>query len=249
MGKNPIYVTGYPKSGTTWLTRLLGDALDCPTGGCTSKYDSKEIASEGRSRQSEYVVRKGHFVLVGPEDYQSGHFLTEEMVQRNPTVHIIRDPRDIAVSAGYHWGKCSLSAIMQNMSLGKGCFRHCGQWDEYVERWLPLCPTVRYENLLKDGLSELTRVILELGFEPPEPRKLEIVIARQAFDKRVEHIQEYGEMYPLGKEFNLKFMRKGISGDWRNHFDKWLAYRFWFRFGSKIRELGYEEDDEWYKEI
>ena len=65
--KIPIYVIGYPKSGTTWLTRMLGDLFECPTGASIAAADDSEIATEGADRVSDYVVRKGHFVFTEDE--------------------------------------------------------------------------------------------------------------------------------------------------------------------------------------
>lgn len=65
--KKVIFVAGYPKSGNTWLTRLLGDALDCPTGGSMPQQDAVEIACEGNDRPGHYVIRKGHFVLLNDD--------------------------------------------------------------------------------------------------------------------------------------------------------------------------------------
>jgi hypothetical protein len=64
MQKKVIYVCGHPKSGNTWLTRLLGSVLNSPTGGCMPSQDGKEIATEGQDRTGNYFIRKGHFTFT-----------------------------------------------------------------------------------------------------------------------------------------------------------------------------------------
>ena len=45
------------------------------------------------------------------------------------------------------------------------------------------------------------------------------------------------------------FMRKGIVGDWRNHFDRETAKMFNDHFGQFMLEQGYVDDLEWWKDV
>ena len=38
--KNKVIITGYPKSGNTWLTRLIAEALDSPVIGFYNEADT-----------------------------------------------------------------------------------------------------------------------------------------------------------------------------------------------------------------
>ena len=99
--RTPIHVVGYPKSGTTWLTRLIGDALDSPTGSGYALHD-REPATEGWDRPGPYLVLKSH---------HSGYDLPDHLRPASgdrpaPVIYLVRDIRDVVVSAffQYHRG-------------------------------------------------------------------------------------------------------------------------------------------------
>lgn len=252
-----IYVAGYPKSGTTWITRLLGDALSCPTGGSLAREDDREIATEGWNRNSDRVVRKGHFSLFDTHSLQPvlrPHQLHWKALREKDhrVVFVIRDPRDIAVSGAYHW-KIPMKSCIENMILGTNSFRSMGPWAKYVLAWMEkldkfdgvLC---HYEDML-NGHTYLRRILHRLSFQV-EPQHVKEAYERQSFKNRVADINaSNGEKYNLGKEFNLRFMRKGIAGDWKNHFSRQEAFETEAHFGELLRYFGYEHTPLWWKDI
>jgi len=72
-----VIVNGYPKSGTTWLTKLVGDLL-----------------TAGTERVSTYACYKSH------HNYDE---LVDQFNDKTKLIYIIRDPRDIVVSGAYHF--------------------------------------------------------------------------------------------------------------------------------------------------
>lgn len=252
-----IYVSGYPKSGTTWITRLLGDALWCPTGGSLIAEDNKEIAAEGWDRSSNTVIRKGHFSLLDTASMQPvyrAHKLHWKALQseEHRVVFVVRDPRDIAVSGAHHWN-IPLKSCIQNMVFGTNGFRSMGPWAEYINGWMEklnkfdgvLC---HYEDML-NGHTKLRGLLDKLGLQV-EPQHLKEAYERQSFKNRVADIVERnGKGYNLGKEFNLRFMRKGIAGDWKNHFTRQEAFETEAYFGELLRYFGYESTPLWWKEV
>lgn len=56
--KETIYVIGYPKSGNTWLTRLVGDVLDC---SYSDGLDSPEKDFDANNRSGKYSIIKSHY--------------------------------------------------------------------------------------------------------------------------------------------------------------------------------------------
>ena len=45
------FIVSYPRSGNTWLSRILGDLLDSPVTGI---FDARPLAEEGLDRQGEF---------------------------------------------------------------------------------------------------------------------------------------------------------------------------------------------------
>lgn len=98
-----VYVIGYPKSGTTWLARLLGDVLDSPVGSTHLPGNATAIATEGQGRQGGHYVRQGHPLPVTRKP--KNHLELAYQLGDGRIVLMLRDPRDICVSGAYHWGR------------------------------------------------------------------------------------------------------------------------------------------------
>ena len=246
MNRQTIFISGYPKSGNTWLTRLLGDVLNSPTGGCMPSEDTKEVATEGQDRPGPYIVRKGHFVLI--DDDGSGeivprpHRLAWRRLTNEKIVFLVRDPRDICVSGAYHWRQ-TLKVFLEKML--KGDVAKCGRWDEYCDRWLGLfhvmpmaeggMAIVKYEDLLDKPYLKTPSILDGLGCEWHRVFLYEAV-RRQSFSTRKAQIGNDK------KELRRNNMRKGIVGDWKNNFTPQMSERIWSEFGWMMERLGYEQD-------
>ena len=252
-----VYVAGYPKSGTTWITRLLGDALGCRTGGSKPSEDRLEIASNTeRNRRWDPVIRKGHFVLTDDPAYSPvprPHMISWRGLQshEHKVVFVVRDPRDIAVSGAHHW-KVSLPEFVHDMVTGCNGVRSIGPWNWYVNMWIERYEKfgaiiVRYEDMLQ-GPVRLQNLLSDLNFDVAT-KKVQEAYERQKFENRVKDIQANGHSYARGKAFNLRFMRKGIAGDWHNHFAREEAFEAEAHFGDLLRHFNYESNPHWWKEV
>ena len=82
-----IIIVGYPKSGNSWLTRLVAQLLDCPAKGFLY-HEKPEMVTEGLQRDSAYVCYKSH---------HQWHELKQED-QQAKIICITRDPRDVSLS-------------------------------------------------------------------------------------------------------------------------------------------------------
>ena len=58
MKKKKVVVVGYPKSGCTWLVRLVAELIQCPVTGFWGEPDNPEIAIEGTERKSDFEFSK-----------------------------------------------------------------------------------------------------------------------------------------------------------------------------------------------
>lgn len=231
-----IYVAGHPRSGTTWLTRLLGSYLNCPTGAFAPEYDAVEPATEGWSRPGGYVVRKGHFRLHHGRPGKvilGGHTLAYKELTDEKVIWIVRDPRDVAVSAQHYWNQPSLKAAIEN---------NMAEWGPQIRDWLEADFSyfkVHYEDLWADTVSELCWIVQWLGQEVNIVRAKRAA-RKQSFLVRRRFAHMYGDKLPLGREYHIRFLRRGEPGAWKEHFDtetRALAYKC---FGEMAQRLGYE---------
>jgi hypothetical protein len=249
--RTTIFVAGYPKSGTVYITRLLGDVLDSQTGAYWDSRDREDIAAEGKHRKGPYIIRRGHFVLLDKEQptlvpVPAPHKLAWKALTDQKLLCIMRDPRDIAVSAYFyfnarHW---TIATVLKNMRDGEGPFRLMGPWNKYMRKWsysrapYSVC-LVKFEQLVKDPFGSIKQIGKEMTLELPSDVSILAACDRQSFAVKKKELKNASKPLALGKYTNVHHMRKGIAGDWRNHFTekhKRMAQTF---FGKMMIELGY----------
>lgn len=88
----PIYIIAYPKSGSTWLKRLVGEILDSPAG-----HISKDIGFE---QMDEGVEKKGNYKIL--YSHYSKIDKPRKIDEKSKIIYIVRDFRDVVVSAFFH---------------------------------------------------------------------------------------------------------------------------------------------------
>lgn len=152
-------------------------------------------------------------------------------------VHIMRDPRDVAVSGWFHEGRTSTRTFEQFIHhymnevwpLQVGSARRDGPGlgaNRYVE--------LRYEDLLR-GEEEILRKLLVFLAVDASDQALAGCRAAGAF-KRLSGGRERGE------EDQSNFYRKGVAGDWRNHLPFELVQPLCDRIAGLMRATGYDPD-------
>lgn len=249
VGKQEIFVTSFPRSGNTWLNRLLCDLLGSPlknTPDMTPVWFGPRV-------DGEHVVRKVH--RVGADKLDRGKW-----------VLIQRDPRDVAVSIMYYRGGTSLWSFIAWMAcrcggkdptagIYEGWLRPwldhpdvlkdpaMGIYEAWLRSWLdhPDMPDVvtRYELLHTDPINELHRVVYALTGISLEEAWTRECYERQGFEK-VRTAAGGVLDHP---------MRKGIVGDWRNHFTNAEGCFFHDSLGDFMQEQGYIVDPSWWKTL
>lgn len=232
-----VFVTGYPKSGNTWLSRLLGEVLNSPVRG---DGDKQPLASEGHDRPGDFIVRQQHAV--------------NEDSKNNVIVGIYRDPRDVCVSCMYYWGIEDLQTTIYKMAngegplpFGKGYPNYMRTHYEEIYDWYVTWTS--YEKLKADTAGEIVRIANTITKLKVTDDFINGCIQRQSFDRKVKHISENPKDYSYGPNIQKKLMRKGIVGDWKNHFNRESANFFNDSMWCWIDKLGYESDVDWWRQI
>lgn len=102
--------------------------------------------------------------------------------------------------------------------------------DEYI---------VRYEDIWEDQVACFARICEHTRLEIPGgmPR-LKDVVRRMSFESRS------GGRAP-GEEDVGSHFRKGVPGDWRNHFTPRVREKFKESFGNVLAATGYESGTDW----
>ena len=221
-----IYVIGYPKTGTTWLCRLLGDYLNSPAGNIYKPSSPGGIAAEGADRPGKYYIGHGHPVPIheGHDEPVSKTFvrINVDALTTEKIVLMGRDPRDVAVSAMHYW-KMGLDDVIDCMATGRWPLSHGKGWNRFYYQWyksFSVKPFIimSYEALLNDTNDRLRWLLFSMGIEVDD-RRVDEAVLRQSFDERKRWTEKSGDELNYGKEFQLRFLRSGKAGVWQDHFN------------------------------
>jgi hypothetical protein len=234
-GVLPLYVVNeFPKSGGTWVGQMLGRALGVPFPRNrlpvlrTSIMHGHYLNPWGM-RNVVVVWRDGRDVMVSWYHQQLiPHAWNELQVSRSRRELPLEDYNDV-------YG--NLPAFIEYAFTRPHSPRF--SWADFVRRWHGRkdATHVRYENLRRDTAGELRRVVLgltgeRLGLEEATAIAEEFSFERQAGRR-------------AGEEDKRSFLRKGVVGDWRNHFSREARETFDRNAGDELILLGYEKDRAW----
>jgi hypothetical protein len=233
------YVTGYAKSGTNWLCRLMSDYTGFPVFeawkhvtpplGPQIFHVMRLLPFETVRKRSVYVMRDGRDAIVS-RYYETIHreprhkrdaerFLGHEMTDDNVREHL---PRFIEFMSTYQGG--------------------CADYKSHLTYWLQhQYVTVRYEDLLRDTAGEMRRLLRELTGREPDADQVEDAVKKNSFEAVTQRAR--------GEESKSAFVRKGISGDWKNYFTPESARAFDRYAGELLIRLGYERDRSWVAQV
>lgn len=170
------------------------------------------------------------------------------------SVYIVRDPRDVAVSFARFLDKdmdftidfmSNDGASLQKHEVhGKELFHYLGSWSGHVDSWMRTNfngIAIRYEDLIKDPLSEFKQLCHFLGF-PDDPERLKKAVQNTEFSKikRHEELVGFKEMSDKG----TSFFGSGKSGGWRDILSKEQEQRIIDAHGEVMRAVGYLDKKE-----
>ena len=227
-----IFVLGYPRTGTNWLCTMLSHYFDVPI---SEPWLHKTPALH------PVVLHLHRFAIVARR-----------------TIYMVRDPRDIVVS---HYHKiladpdspsrplaqpfCSAPLDHENLRENlPGYIRFLFDPSQLasipIDRHLRKARalglyTARYEDMLGNGEDTLAGIVEHLAGEPADLQRVRETLDQASFEKSTG--RKRGE-----EDVKAVVGRKGVAGDWRNHFTPEAAHVFDSIAGELLVESGYEPD-------
>jgi lipopolysaccharide transport system ATP-binding protein len=234
-----LHITHY-KAGSQWIRRILQELAE--PWIVAPRADGSQFLSEPIAEHRIYPTL----------------YLTREQVESvNPPANsrrfiIIRDLRDTLISA-YFSLKVSHEPVTSHMTSYRAMLTSLDREEALIKMIRQVCTPIaaiqrswlggpdevlKYEDLLSRDEEILSRVLLDQCDLPASTVRFRQVIARNRFEART------GGRKP-GAEDPASHERKGVAGDWRNHFTDRVARAFKERHGELLVATGYERDDRW----
>ncbi|XP_046322293.1 sulfotransferase 2B1 [Marmota monax] len=223
-----IFIITYPKSGTTWMIEILSLILK---NGDPSWIRSVPIWE--RAPWCETIISA--FTL---QDQTSPRLLSSHLpIQLFPkaffstkakVIYLSRNPRDVVVSF-YHYSKIARQLkdpgtpdqFLENFLKGEVQF---GSWFDHIKGWIRMQGRenfllLTYEELQRDLQGSVQRICEFLG-RPLDEEALSSVVAHSTFGAMKANSMSNYTLLPTSLLDHRQgaFLRKGVCGDWKNHF-------------------------------
>ncbi len=286
---------GHHKSGSTWIETLIKQA-------CYQINLKPKVASNPKLLNydlEKYFTQNNLDLLC----YTNADIhLVKPILESIKGFHVIRDPRDIIVSAYFShkyshstqsWPELNdyrkeleqlpkekgLLFVMEYLSCMKvdgvelNIFGQMQEWNYN----LPNILEIKFEEMIKNPYhkfldilqfldllddspyisvkslsSSLVAETVKRGMKKINPslkQKISFnskLYAWQALNIVYEHdFSRYARGRKPGKEDIKSHNRKGISGDWKNHFEEEHKQFFKEKYGSLLVQLNYEKNNDW----
>ena len=238
-----IWISSFPKSGNTWMRFLIANyffnpkRLDDPAVikniirfrtadqimdlANNKKIDIGDVAKYWISAQDNIKVKSGSYCFLKNHNANvaiNGHTFTNANLTK-AVIYIVRDPRDVTISASKYYNKDideTISKIILNDKfISKGDdprdIEYVGSWKVNYLSWrfgLPNIPKIiiKYEDLLQDTYTTFKKVLNFLkmisNFDISE-KQLLFSIQNSSFEKlqTFENKNQFSENKPQCKNY------------------------------------------------
>ncbi len=248
-------IVEYPKSGGTWLGQLISSYFDIPFPRNRMPVLRRSVVHGhflpmDRIKNAEkifFMVRDGRDIMVS----MYYHFLVWNEKNKLQPKDILYYRKKLEFK-DYTDIRKNLPEFMEFVFTDKPSkltrFRHEGNWVEFNNGWLDFIDDhsentiiTRYESLLEDTEKELARILTVYGIKDPDKNRIKIVVKKFSFENQAKRKQ--------GIENSKSFLRKGISGDWKDKFSKEAGEVFSHYANDMLIRLGYEKNSGWVNDI
>ena len=269
-----LWLASYPKSGNTFVRALLSNYLNNENKDVFKKM--KGIQSFPKKNSFEGIVDES---LIKKDKYQLfKYFLSAqkkingnnklnfvkthnffgsingfEFTNKENTagaIHIVRDPRSVAVSYAYHADisfekSIDLLLMERRFGLNDGGYPEARMsWKIHFQSWLK-CPfpklLIKYEDLNKDTYNTFKRILIFIN----QFLKNKIEINDDKINKIIE-LCSFNNLSKLEnkigfdeREKNERFFRKGENKEWEKVLTPELIKKIENNFLNELKKLDY----------
>ncbi|MBI33820.1 MAG: hypothetical protein CMP67_00470 [Flavobacteriales bacterium] len=228
-----IYISTYPKSGTT-LTQVI---LYCLTTDSNMKFNHIYDVSPW--------IRNASFLRKQPVDLPSPRIIKthDEYKDFNKNlkgkiIYVYRDGMDVAVSQfnqqkNYNAPNLEFDSFLRNFLKSKKWFKHVELWMKN-KKHLPIL-YIRYEDLLRDKRKEINKIIEFCGIKCSEAA-IKKAIKYSDFKYMKANETKFGDQPTEKNKIFNQFIRKGKSGEGKQKFSDSQVKEFTQLYNENLKE-------------
>src|SRR5580704_1155995 len=227
-----IFITGYPKSGNTWMQNLIA--------GVAYSLDPEHLSDSEILNLVPDVHACHYYRRHGTPMYFKTHHLPRSEYRR--IIYLLRDGRDVMVSYYHHLRALKGDDVDFSEIVRTGQHLSPSKWQDHVNAWRsnPFGAeilTVRYEDLLENPVNELRRVCEFAGMER-SPEVLKKVSRQASFSKMRAKEKKTGWSNPAWPSSRF-FVRRGQAGSFRDEMPEDVLSIFMAQAEDTLRACNY----------
>ncbi|XP_018539716.1 sulfotransferase family 2, cytosolic sulfotransferase 3 isoform X1 [Lates calcarifer] len=232
-----VFAVTYPKSGTIWMQEILplvlsgGDLTPIQT---IPNWDRVPWLEEKRlALIVDQLASPRALVTHFPYHLMPPSFLTSKA----KVIYVMRNPKDIVVSSYYFHQMAqfledpgTFDEFMEKFLEGRAVL--FGKWTDHVKSWRHAelgdrIMYITYEEMVQDLPAVLRRISDFLGRNLSEDTIHKIAEHCSFKTMKANSMSNFSLVPKLYMDSDKSpFLRKGVAGDWKNHFNSEQLARF-----------------------
>ncbi|XP_076866848.1 sulfotransferase 2B1-like [Brachyhypopomus gauderio] len=246
--EDDIFITTYPKSGTTWMQEIIPLIL---SGGDFTPVQTipnwERVPWVEEKRAAQLIDKLGSPRALA--SHMPYHLMPSTFFSsKAKIIYVTRNPKDVLVSS-FHFHRMAsflddpgtFEEFAEKFLAGQVFF---GKWTDHVKSWRnpeigDRILYITYEEMIQDLRGAIGRILCFLGRQ----------LSADALDRVTEHCQFKNMKQNTMSNYSLvpkhlmdssksHFFRKGNVGDWKNHFSPELEMKFNAAIHEEMKETG-----------